>query len=163
MMVLLTEAVMKLAHINLVARDAQKLATFYTTVFICEYLREPIMLSGENVSRGNGLPNSEIYSIWLKFPNLDAPFLEIHQHKIICSRRLPRVNEPGFGHLSFQMEDIGSVLSAIVETGGSQIGETTNLGTADKPFHIAYARDPEGNILELEQPSDFAETDGAVA
>ncbi|MEI3852060.1 MULTISPECIES: VOC family protein [Ensifer] len=142
---------MKLAHINLVARDADALAAFYMNVLKCEPLREPRMLSGEKVSRGNGVANSEIYTIWLKFPALDRPFLEIHEHKAIHDRSQPRVNEPGFGHLSFQMDDIRAVLSEVIQAGGSQIGEITDFGTKDKPYLIAYARDPEGNILELEQ------------
>lgn len=64
----------------------------------------------------------------------------------------PRVNELGFGHLSFQMDDISIVLSAIIDTGGERIGVITDFGTANKPFLIAYTRDPEGNVLELEQP-----------
>lgn len=144
--------IMKFAHINLVARDAEALAAFYVNVFKCEYLREPQVLSGEKVSRGNGLPNSKIYSIWLKLPDCSAPFLEIHEHQVTYDREQPRVNEPGFGHLSFQMGDISAVLSAAIEAGGVQIGEITDFGSADKPFLIAYARDPEGNILELEQP-----------
>lgn len=143
---------MKLAHINLVARDAKALAAFYVNVFECEYLREPKILSGENVSRGNGLPNSEIYSIWLKLPECNAPFLEIHEHKVMHDRQLPRVNEPGFGHLSFQMENLSAVLLALIEAGGMQVGEITDFGSVGTPFLIAYGRDPEGNILELEQP-----------
>jgi predicted enzyme related to lactoylglutathione lyase len=50
------------------------------------------------------------------------------------------------------MQDISFVLSAIIEAGGARIGEITDFGLSDKPFQIAYARDPEGNILELEQP-----------
>jgi predicted enzyme related to lactoylglutathione lyase len=142
---------MKLAHINLVARDAEELAAFYANVLGCTFLREPRLLSGEKVSRGNGIANSEIYSIWLKFPELECPFLEIHEHKATCDRDQPRVNEPGFGHLSFQMKDVSGMLTQIIQAGGAQIGEITDLGTAEKPFLIAYARDPEGNILELEQ------------
>lgn len=142
---------MKLAHINLVARNAEALASFYVNVLRCEHLRAPKVLSGEIVSRGNGIANSEIYSIWLKFPELDSPFLEIHEHKVTFDREQPRVNEPGFGHLSFQTPDIGSMLSEITRAGGAQIGEITDFGTAEKPFLIAYARDPEGNVLELEQ------------
>ncbi|WP_429807425.1 VOC family protein [Ensifer sp. B1-9] len=142
---------MKLAHINLVARDADALAAFYVNVLKCELLREPRMLSGEKVSKGNGIANCEIYTIWLKFPAIDRPFLEIHEHKIMHDRSQPRVNEPGLGHLSFQMEDIRVALSAIIQAGGSQIGEITDFGTEDKPYLIAYARDPEGNVLELEQ------------
>jgi predicted enzyme related to lactoylglutathione lyase len=142
---------MKLAHINLVARDAKALAAFYMDVMKCELLRDARVLTGEKVSRGNGLPNSEIISIWLKFPALERPFLEIHQHADTHDRDQPRVNEPGLGHLAFEMEHITEVLSKIRQAGGAQIGEMTDLGTPDKPCLIAYARDPEGNVLELEQ------------
>nr|WP_278520829.1 VOC family protein [Brucella anthropi] len=142
---------MKLAHINLVARSAEMLAAFYINVMKCELLREPRFLSGDKVSRGNGLPDCEIYSIWLKFPALERPFLEIHQHTTTHPRDLPKVNEPGYGHLSFQIENLDDILSKIISAGGSQIGETTNFGTPEKPYLIAYARDPEGNFLELEQ------------
>ncbi len=142
---------MKLAHINLVARDADMLAAFYMNVMKCELLRAPRMLSGEKVSRGNGLSNSEIYTIWLNFPETESPFLEIHQHTVTHQRDQPRVNEPGFRHLSFQMEDISDTLSKIIQAGGTQIGQITDFGAPDKPYLIAYARDPEGNVLELEQ------------
>ncbi|MBP1851382.1 VOC family protein [Rhizobium halophytocola] len=142
---------MKLAHINLVARDAQALAAFYVEVLGCRYLREARRLSGEHVSRGNGVANSEILSIWLGFPGLDHPFLEIHEHTVLLHRGQPRVNEPGYGHLSFRMADVETVLGEILRAGGAQIGRITNFGTAGAPALIAYARDPEGNILELEQ------------
>ncbi len=142
---------MRLAHINLVARNADALAAFYVNVMRCDLLREPKTLSGEKVSRGNGLSNSEIRTIWLKFPELERPFLEIHEHTVTHSRDQPRVNEPGFGHLAFQMEDIRETLSNIIQAGGAQIGEITDFGTPQMPYLIAYARDPEGNVLELEQ------------
>jgi catechol 2,3-dioxygenase-like lactoylglutathione lyase family enzyme len=143
---------MKLTHINLVAKDAKALAAFYQRVFNCEDLRPAKVLSGEKVSRGNGLPNSEILSIWLKFPECNAPFLELHQHKATQDRGRPQVNEPGFGHLSFQVPDIDSIRAEIIAAGGSQLGEITDFGPSDEPHLIIYMRDPEGNILELEQP-----------
>nr|WP_246699375.1 VOC family protein [Rhizobium sp. BK538] len=144
---------MRLAHINLVARNAEALAAFYVNVMKCDVLREPKTLSGEKVSRGNGLSNSEIRTIWLKFPELERPFLEIHEHTVTHQRDQPRVNEPGFGHLAFEMEDIGDTLSNIIRSGGAQIGQITDFGTPERAYLIAYARDPEGNVLELEQRS----------
>ncbi len=143
---------MKLAHISLVARDADRLAAFYRDVFGCENHRVPVVLLNARVSRGNGLPNSEIYSIWLKFPNLEQPFLEIHQYKVTHDRPQPRVNEPGFAHLSFETDDINAALAATIDAGGAPLGEVTDFGSDDSPFLIVYLRDPEGNILELEQP-----------
>ncbi|MDN3718635.1 hypothetical protein QW131_03865 [Roseibium salinum] len=89
----------------------------------------------------------------MKLPGCDIPFLEIHEHKVTHDIKPPRVNEPGFGHLCFQMDDLDAVLSAVIDAGGARVGEVTNFGSAEKkPFLIIYARDPEGNILELEQP-----------
>lgn len=143
---------MKLAHISITARDADKLSAFYSAVFGCEQCRSHKTLSGEAVSRGNGLPNSVIYSIWLKFPAQEKPFLELLEYKCSPDRLEPRVDELGLCHLSVEVDDIQATMAKVFEAGGSQLGETTNFGTPDKPFLIVYVRDCEGNILELEQP-----------
>ncbi len=62
------------------------------------------------------------------------------------------MNEPGFGHLSFEVEDIHATLAAIIAAGGTALGEITDFGSAEKSSLIVYVRDPEGNVLELEQP-----------
>lgn len=136
----------------MVARDADYLAAFYRDIFECEEYRPPRVLAGEKVSLGNGLPGAEIYSIWLKFPNLDRPFSEILEYTNTPDQSEPGVNEPGFSHLSFETQDIHTTFAAILKAGGAPQGEITNFGSADKPFQIVYVRDPEGNILELEQP-----------
>lgn len=71
---------MKLKHVSIVAREADALADFYRTVFGCHDLRPPTILSGEAISRGNGVANSEIYSIWLGLPGGAGPFLEILEY-----------------------------------------------------------------------------------
>ncbi|EEA93207.1 VOC family protein [Pseudovibrio sp. JE062] len=150
---------MKLTHINLVAHDAKALAAFYETVFQCKQMRPAKVLSGEKVSRGNGLPNSEILSIWLTFPDCDTPFLELHQHAATEDRGVAPVNATGFGHLAFQTPDLHALITKVLSAGGSKQGEVTNFGTSDRPHLIAYMRDPEGNILELEQPFCIPEED----
>ena len=142
---------MRLAHLSIVARDADRLAEFYRKVFKCRDRRASQILSGEKVSRGNGLPNTEIYSIWLTLPGIEEMFLEIHQYRQIADRPLPRVNEPGYAHLSFEVEDIRAIRDDIIRAGGRDQGKITNLGTVDTPFLAVYMRDPEGNIIELEQ------------
>lgn len=144
---------MRCVHVSLAARSADRLSDFYISVFDCEEIRSPRTLSGETVSRGSGLPNSVIYSIWLKFPEQETPFLEILEYESSRIRAIPRVDELGISHLSFQLEDIHSTMTKVLEAGGSSLGEITNFGTSDEPFLIVYMRDCEGNILELEQPA----------
>jgi hypothetical protein len=47
-------------------------------------------MSGEKVSRGNGLPNAEIYSAWPTLPGVVGPFLEILEYKNTHDRSLQR-------------------------------------------------------------------------
>jgi len=142
---------MKLLHVSVAARDANKLSAFYKTVFGYVDRRPPRTLSGEKVSRGNGLPNSRIYSVWLTLPDVEGPFLEILEYENTHDRPQPRVNEPGFGHLSFEVKNIKAALAEVMKAGGKPLGEVTDFGTQNRPLFIVYVRDPEGNILELEQ------------
>ncbi|QDG79201.1 VOC family protein [Labrenzia sp. PHM005] len=142
---------MQFKHISLVARNAAHLAEFYKSIFGCTEIRSPKTLTGEAVSRGNGLPGSEILSIWLSLPGVDGPFLEIHEYRAAVERPVPQVNEPGYGHMSFSVGDIRATSAAILQSGGKALGEITNFGTEESPVLLVYIRDPEGNILELEQ------------
>ena len=144
---------MNLKHISLTARDANGLAAFYRDTFGLAERRPPKELCGEIVSRGNGLPNSKIYVVWLNLADDRGPFLEIMEYNKTISRPEPAVNEPGYGHLAFEVEDLTVVVERVLRFGGSLQGEITNFGTDERPFLITYVRDPEGNILELEQPA----------
>ncbi len=145
---------MKLAHISITARSADSLAAFYISAFDCQEMRPPRRLSGEVVSRGNGLPDSVIYSIWLRFPEQDMPFLELLEYDTSADRVAPRVDEIGLGHLAFGVTDIASSMDRVLTAGGTALGQVTNFGTEDAPLLIVYMRDCEGNILELEQSAN---------
>lgn len=142
---------MKFKHVSIVARDTDGLAEFYKTVCGCEDRRPRKTMSGEKISQGNGVPDAEIYSAWLTLPGVEGPFLEILEYKNTHDRPTPLVNEPGYGHISFEVENIQATLAAVFEAGGKPLGEITDFGTADAPFLIVYVRDPEGNVVELEQ------------
>lgn len=142
---------MKFGHISMVARDTDHLADFYKAVFGCKDTVERWTMSGEAISRGNGVPNCEIYAAWLNLPGIDGLFLEILQYRKILDRPVPSVNQPGYGHMAFEVEDIHATLDAVVEAGGMLLGEITDLGTAQAPVSCVYVRDPEGNVIELEQ------------
>lgn len=144
---------MRLLHVSLTARDADQLSAFYKGAFGFVDRRAPMRLSGETVSRGNGLPGNDIYSIWLNLPSEKQPFLEIMEYAESTHKCIPAVNEPGFGHLAFEVCDLNQTIEKLLRFGGALQGEITNFGSGERPHLIVYARDSEGNILELEQPA----------
>lgn len=61
-------------------------------------------------------------------------------------------NRYGLGHLAFRVEDVAATLAAVVAAGGGAAGdvstaEVDGVGTLE----FVYARDPEGNVLELQR------------
>lgn len=144
---------MKLLHVSLTARHADALSAFYREAFGFITKREPRRLSGDIVARGNGLANGDIYQIWLEPPHASDVFLEIMQYEPMIDRDRPVVNAPGYGHLAFEVQNIQEVVKDVLRFGGSLQGKITNFGSEDRPYLIVYVRDPEGNIIELEQPS----------
>ncbi|GHD99090.1 hypothetical protein U879_05190 [Defluviimonas sp. 20V17] len=133
------------------ARDAPGLARFYAGVFGCKERRPPRRLLGTAVARGNGLPRVGLLSVWLTLPGVEAPFLEIHQYDRAVDRPPPAVNAPGYGHISFAVDDIRETRAAILGAGGRAQGEITDLGVAGAPVLVVYMRDPEGNLVEIEE------------
>ncbi|MCA2011177.1 VOC family protein [Cereibacter sphaeroides] len=143
---------MRLSHISLTARDADRLAGFYIAALDCRPRRPKRVLEGPEVGRGNGLPGCRITSIWLGFPGLEAPFLEILALDPPAPRGRPLVNEPGLGHLAFTVPDLDTAIARILLHGGMRQGEVTAFGDPSAPTRLIYLRDPEGNLIELEQP-----------
>ena len=142
---------MKLTHISLTARDARRLSAFYVEALGFRERRPPRRLSGDAVARGNGLPGVSLTSHWLTLPEGTGPFLEIMEYSETLTRPRPEVNAPGYGHLAFAVPDLAAAVDAVLRAGGTMQGEITNLGTEAAPCRVVYVRDPEGNILELEQ------------
>lgn len=144
----------KYVHTNLMARDWRKLVDFYSNVFGCIPKPPERDISSEWISRVAGLKKARLRGMHLSLPGFEknAPTLEIFSYDEMTERPLPVANEPGYGHLAFGVEDVEAALKAVVDAGGSAVGEvatTTVVGVG--VLWVAYARDPEGNIIELQR------------
>jgi catechol 2,3-dioxygenase-like lactoylglutathione lyase family enzyme len=57
----------------------------------------------------------------------------------------------GLAHLAFEVDDVPAALQTLLDEGGTQLGE---IVTAKYPNNVTatfvYARDIEGNIIELQ-------------
>lgn len=141
-------------HTNLTARDWRRLVHFYGEVFGCVPRLPERDLSGPWLDRLTGLAEAHLRGMHLTLPGWGeaGPTLEIFQYETLVDRSLPAVNQPGFGHLAFHVEDVEEALRAVVAAGGGVVGgvsrtEVPGVGC----LWVVYARDPEGNILELQR------------
>lgn len=64
------------------------------------------------------------------------------------------LNRPGFAQIAFEVGDVEKTLADILAAEGGQVGETVaaNYSNGKKAVFV-YARDPEGNIIELQSRS----------
>lgn len=144
----------RFGHVNLIARDWRALAAFYERVFACERLAPERAQSGDWLSQGTGVPGAALAGVHLRLPGHGpaGPTLEIYSYR----ETLPRAgehlaNRQGYGHLAFTVADVDACAAAVIAAGGALAGaivrhEVTGVGL----LCFVYARDPEGNLLELQ-------------
>lgn len=64
---------------------------------------------------------------------------------------MPEINIPGFAHIAFHADNVEEILNKLIENGGEKYGElvTTIIDGVGK-LKVIYTRDPEGNIIEIQ-------------
>ena len=145
----------KYVHTNIVARDWRKLAQFYMDVFGCEPVGNERDLKGQWIDRITGIEKVHVQGVHLRLPGYKTggPTLEIFQYAP-NNHRLgqPLVNGLGFGHIAFHVDNVSMMLAKVTVHGGSQVGDYVEKEYAGGGvLKVVYARDPEGNIIELQK------------
>jgi catechol 2,3-dioxygenase-like lactoylglutathione lyase family enzyme len=143
----------RFVHTNLIARDWRALSAFYQQVFGCKPAPPERDLRGDWLDALTGIPNTHITGEHLVLPGYDCdhPTLEIFSYDEKIERGLPPLNGAGLGHLAFEVDDVAAVLQRIITSGGGQVGEVVETDYPNQMHAcFVYARDPEGNIIELQ-------------
>ena len=141
-------------HTNLVARDWRRLATFYVTVFGCEIAGPQRDLSGTWLESLTRLATARVSGVHLRLPGHgeDGPTLELFSYAEVQETPAPVPNRVGFGHIAFLVDDVPSVVETVVDNGGEVLGGPVGTNVAELgELEVAYVRDPEGNIIELQR------------
>ncbi len=144
---------MKYVHTNIISKDWRRLADFYVNVFNCSIVPPLRKQSGEWLSKGTGVNNASLEGAHLRLPGYGnhAPTLEIYQYGEVLDQPEMEPNQRGFGHIAFEVGDVEEVVASILAHGGTKNGIITSkkvdgVGT----ITFIYARDPDGNLIELQ-------------
>lgn len=140
-------------HTNLIAENWRTLSRFYIEVFGCVPVPPERSYSGAELEKATALRGVGLEGVHLRLPGLGAegPTLEIFQYEALAPRGHFAVNQPGFTHLAFSVEDVSRMQSKVLAEGGSAVGEIVVVEKADgERVEWCYVRDPEGNMIELQ-------------
>ncbi len=144
----------KFSHVNIISRDWRILADFYIRVFDCKPKLPERDLSGRWVDQLTGLSDVTIRGIHLQLPGYDAegPTLEIFSYNDMKRTVGKEINQLGYGHIAFAVDDVQERLQRLMRNGGSVIGELIDAEIEGVgKITVVYATDPEGNIIEIQK------------
>ena len=144
----------KYVHTNVVARDWLQLAQFYIKALGCKRKPPERDIEGAWLDRATSLKGAHLRGIHLELPGYghDGPTLEIFQYSRAKKRRASQIDKPGFAHIAFSVGDVAKALARVQRHGGGRLGQIVSAEIEGVgPINFVYARDPEGNIIELQK------------
>ena len=144
---------MRYAHTNIISNDWKKLSEFYIKIFDCQVVPPIRNQSGDWLSKGTGVKNAKLKGAHLLLPGHGpyGPTLEIYQYAENVQQDPVNPNSRGLGHLAFEVDDVGQIVEEMEINGGEKNGEiTTRIIDGVGEITFVYARDPEGNLIELQ-------------
>jgi len=101
------------------------------------------------------MQHADLRAVWLRLPGHgeNGPILEIFEYTHSHESPVLVANQHGFNHISFEVPDIVATANAVITAGGSRLGEIVDLSEEPGVGEITFVflRDPEDNIIELEQ------------
>ncbi len=144
---------MRFAHTNIVSTSWKVLVEFYINTFHCEIVPPIRNQSGDWLEKGTGLKKAKLEGAHLLLPGYgkNGPTLEIYQYENIENQDFVSPNKRGFGHIAFEVDNVEIILKSLIINGGMKFREVTKRmveGVGEITF--IYARDPEGNLIELQ-------------
>ena len=144
---------MRFAHTNIVSTNWKSLVNFYIKTFNCQIVPPIRNQSGAWLDKGTGVKNAKLEGVHLLLPGYgkNGPTLEIYQYENEENQKKLSPNTRGFGHIAFEVDSVENILEDILKNGGQVNGEITKRkieGVGEITF--IYARDPEGNLIELQ-------------
>jgi len=141
-------------HTSIVARDWRNLAQFYIKALACKRKPPERNLKGEWLDRATSLEGAHIEGIHLTLPGCgaDGPTLEIFQYSRERKGSSTSTNKVGYSHIAFAVQDVAKALEKVERHGGGRVGEVVSAEIEGVgQINFVYARDPEGNIIELQK------------
>lgn len=142
------------AHTNLVANDWRALAQFYQQVFHCAPVSTERNHQGEPFQALTAIPNARARGCHLLLPGHGelGPTLEIFQFDPQPPESGKALNQPGFAHIAFEVDDVEAKRAEVLARGGQDLGELVDLEIPGAGgLRLMYMRDPEGNLIELQR------------
>lgn len=143
----------KYVHTNLIAKDWRRLSEFYIKALDCKPVSPERDLSGDWIEKVTEIKDVKVKGMHVTLPGYEnGPTLEIFEYNPEnLNNNLPQISKQGLGHIAFHVDDVEEVLADVIKHGGASYGEVITKQYPELGLlTVVYARDPEGNFIELQ-------------
>ena len=142
-------------HTNINSKDWKALGKFYEDVFGLVGIGPERDLHGEWFEKVTGVKGAHVRGRHYALPGFPegGPTFEIFTYNIPHGTDTGEINSYGFAHIAFEVDDVDAVYKKLLDNGGSACGELIEqyYESVGKTLRIVYARDPEGNVVEIQK------------
>lgn len=142
-------------HIGLVVKDLDKMLDFYQRATNFELLKREKINGNKAANKLFDTDSISYETAILKSPNFWLELTQFDNQKDTLIKKMPPYG-PGMTHTCYQTAAVNSGYDKFVKAGVDMVSrgaEPVDLGGYGVTY--AYAHDPEGNLVELEQMSNF--------
>ena len=140
-------------HVALIVKDMNTILDFYTTVFGCMIKRD-FEIDSEEFQKGIGIENGSARCVHLILPNSDVE-IELFQfyHPVPIAVSKQQINDLGIRHFSLIIDNMDEAICELKLKGVELHSEPIRFEKPKeiKGFCFVYIKDPEGNIIELNE------------
>ena len=141
----------KFRHIGLVVNDFEKMLDFYSIILGFKILKN-FEISSSDFREGVGINNAKAKVAHLQISeDVELEMFEYNE-TLRCSNK-NKANAEGFRHIALFVENLNESYTYLKSKNIEFISEpiTINEPVTVAGFKFVYFRDPEGNIIELNQ------------
>lgn len=144
----------KFRHVAIVTNNYNKLVDFYTTVLGLKFIRE-FAIESEDFRNGIGIPNAKAKGTHLHTPDGSFEFeiFEFSHPKTENNDSVSIANKIGYRHIAFIVDNLEDAVYKLKKLNIEFFSEPITVKEPENVagFRFVYFKDPDGNIIELNQ------------
>lgn len=140
----------RIRHVSLATPDIDRMIAFYSLLLGGQeprHIGKWIHVSGEAIDKVSGQTGSKLEMAWFQLRNLEIEIFQYHSHATKRPAKPRPLDAPGYNMIVFDVSDIANARRRLLAAGGKIV---TDVGALDGG-KIIFGRDPDGNLIGLQQ------------
>ncbi len=148
-----------LGHVAIVTPDLDRIVAFYSDILRSEPQGRGMVGPGPQSDKMGNLKDAQLEGAWLPTPNMLLEFWQFHTPESPPKKTPTTMLDLGYTHICLETDDLDGDMTQMIGAGAAAICEPIETYNV----RIQFARDPDGNIVELLEPQDgFDQTISAL-